>query len=50
MKLFFIPDPEYPLRSIYILIEISLKHVFHAIALNFQNIPTMINQILTHFS
>ena len=41
MKLFFTPDPEYPLR----LIETRLKHVFHTIALNFQNIPTMINQI-----
>ena len=45
MKLIFTPDPECPLRLIYILVETPLKHVFHAIALNFQNTPTMINQI-----
>ena len=49
MKLFFTPDPESPLRSIYIVTETPLKHVFHANALSFQNTPTMINQILTHF-
>ena len=49
MKLFFTQDPEYSSRSIQILIETPLKHVFHAIALNSQNTHIMTNQILFHF-
>ena len=50
MKLFLTQDPEYPLSSIYTLLEIPLRHVFHAIVLNFQNILITKKQISIRFS
>ena len=49
MKLFFTQDLEYLLLSIKIILETPLKHVFHAMALNFQNNRIMTNQILIRF-
>ena len=49
MKLFFTQDPEYLLPLIQTLLGIPQKRVFHAIALNFQNILIMTKQILIRF-
>ena len=48
-EIVFHTRPRIPLTFDLNLTETPLKHVFHAIALNFQNTPTIINQILTHF-
>ena len=50
MNLFFTQDSEYPLPSIETLLGIPLKHVFHAIVLNFPNILIMTKRIFIRFS